>query len=76
MELGLYKHYKGNVYQVIGVACHIETGDQLVVYQALWGDYRLWVRPKAMFCEKIVCNNQHVDRFTFISNPLKTAATI
>jgi hypothetical protein len=76
MELGIYKHYKGNLYQVIGVACHTETGDQFIVYQALWGDYRLWVRPKTMFCEKVFYNNQQVDRFTLVCNPLKTAPTI
>lgn len=76
MELGIYKHYKGNLYQVLGVACHTETGDHLVVYQSLYGDYRLWVRPKTMFCEKITFNNQLVDRFAFLDSPLKTAPII
>jgi hypothetical protein len=76
MELGIYKHYKGNLYQVLGIACHSETGDELVVYQALYGNYQLWVRPKAMFCEKITVNNQPIDRFSYINTPLKTAPTI
>ena len=76
MKLGIYKHYKGSLYQVIGLACHTETGVSLVVYQALYGDYRLWVRPEAMFCETIVHNNERINRFTFINNPLTIAATV
>ncbi len=48
-----YRHYKGNTYQVIGVAKHSETDEELVVYRALYGECRLWVRPLDMFCEKI-----------------------
>jgi len=73
MKLGLYKHYKGNLYQVIGIARHTESGDELVVYQALYGDYGLWVRPKNMFCKKIMYNEEETNRFTFIKDPLNTA---
>lgn len=45
IKLGLYRHYKGNLYQVIGLARHSETLEFLVVYQALYGSYGIWVRP-------------------------------
>ena len=50
---GLYRHYKGNDYRVIGLARHSETREPLVVYQALYGERGLWVRPAAMFIEKV-----------------------
>lgn len=65
MELGLYKHYKGNVYEVIGIAKHSETLDELVVYKATYqteGE-NLWVRPKKMFTETIVLNGIETKRF-------------
>ena len=50
---GIYKHYKGNLYEVIGVARHSETEEIMVVYKTLYGDFSLWVRPLAMFTETI-----------------------
>lgn len=67
MKLGLYKHYKGNLYQVLGLARHSETLEELVVYQSLYGDYGLWVRPISMFQGTIEYNNQSVPRFEFIA---------
>jgi len=49
IEPGLYRHYKGNDYEVVGVATHSETEEALVVYRALYGEFGLWVRPLAMF---------------------------
>jgi hypothetical protein len=49
MKLGIYEHYKGNRYEVIGLAKHSETMEELVVYRALYGEHGLWVRPRAMF---------------------------
>jgi hypothetical protein len=65
LESGLYKHYKGNVYKVVGVAKHSETLEELVVYKATYqreGE-NLWVRPLIMFTETIIVNGQTVKRF-------------
>ena len=53
IEPGLYRHYKGNDYEVVGVATHSETGESLVVYRALYGEFGLWVRPLEMFEELV-----------------------
>jgi hypothetical protein len=65
MELGLYKHYKGNLYEVIGIARHSETPEELVVYKATYqkeGE-NLWVRPLSMFLETIVIDGLERKRF-------------
>ena len=63
---GIYKHYKGNEYKVIGVAKHSETLQELVVYQALYGEMGLWVRPKTMFLETIQKDGKEIERFAFV----------
>ena len=50
---GLYRHYKGNAYRVLGLARHSETLEPVVVYQALYGEHGLWVRPAGMFAETV-----------------------
>jgi hypothetical protein len=67
VQPGRYRHYKGNEYRVVGVARHTETGEALVVYQALYGGQGLWVRPAAMFAETVVVNGANVPRFAFVS---------
>lgn len=63
---GIYKHYKGNEYKVIGVAKHSETLQEMVVYRALYGEMGLWVRPKTMFLETIEKDGKEIERFSFI----------
>ncbi len=65
LELGLYKHYKGNLYEVLGVARHSETVELMVVYKATYqaeGE-NLWVRPLNMFTETVVIDGVEVKRF-------------
>ena len=60
---GTYRHYKGNLYEVVDVATHSETEQQLVVYRALYGDRGLWVRPLAMFSETVLVDGAERARF-------------
>jgi len=60
---GTYRHYKGNLYEVVDVARHSETEEQLVVYRALYGERGLWVRPLAMFEETVVVDGVEHPRF-------------
>ena len=60
---GRYRHYKGNYYEVIDVARHSETEEELVVYRKLYGDHSLWVRPLGMFLESVVVDGCEVPRF-------------
>jgi len=62
----LYEHYKGLRYKIIGIARHSETLEELIVYQALYGDGGIWVRPLAMFLENIVINGQSQRRFKLV----------
>lgn len=66
-HLGKYQHFKtGDLYEVLGVAKHTETLEEVVVYRALYGAGDLWVRPKTMFCEMIILDGQAVPRFRWI----------
>ena len=63
---GRYRHYKGNEYEVIDVARHSETEEEMVVYRKLYGGHSLWVRPLAMFVEHVLVNGQQIPRFEWI----------
>lgn len=63
---GTYQHYKGHYYEVIDVARHTETLEEMVVYRALYGERELWVRPKNMFLEYIEVNDKKIPRFQHI----------
>ncbi len=73
--LGLYEHYKGKRYEVIGVAHHSETLELLVVYKALYetefGKESLWVRPLKMFTETVEVNGKKIPRFRFLGEQKK-----
>jgi hypothetical protein len=60
---GIYRHYKGQRYRVLGTARHSETEEELVVYQALYGERGLWVRPAAMFAETVELDGEPIPRF-------------
>jgi hypothetical protein len=63
LKKGIYVHYKGNEYEVIDIATHAETEEEMVVYKALYGDFGLWVRPLAMFDEEMDDGRK---RFTYV----------
>ncbi|MCX2976161.1 DUF1653 domain-containing protein [Candidatus Marimicrobium litorale] len=66
VKQGVYKHYKGKRYKVLFEATHSETGERVVVYQCLYGDYSHWVRPTAMFMESVDVGGKSVARFELI----------
>ena len=66
IKLGKYRHFKGNEYEVVGVAKHSETLEEFGVYRALYGDGGLWVRPAAMWNEEVERDGKKYKRFTFI----------
>lgn len=63
---GIYRHYKGSLYQVLHTAQHSETEESLVVYRCLYGEYGVWVRPLTMFTETVLVDNKEVLRFELI----------
>ncbi|HWR79167.1 MAG TPA: DUF1653 domain-containing protein [Pseudomonas sp.] len=64
LQPGIYRHYKGQQYKVIGTARHSETEEDVVVYQALYGEYGLWVRPLSMFSETVQVDGEQIARFS------------
>ena len=62
---GIWRHFKGNRYQVIGVAKHSETLEPMVVYRALYGEGGLWVRPASMWLESVERDGRTYQRFVF-----------
>lgn len=63
---GRYRHFKGKEYEVLDVARHSETEEELVVYRALYGDFGLWVRPVSMWNEPVERDGKTFRRFTYI----------
>jgi len=68
VKKGKYRHYKGNDYEVVGVARHSETEEELVVYRPLYGEKGLWVRPLAMFCSHVEVAGETVPRFEYVGH--------
>ena len=66
IKAGRYRHFKGGEYQVLGMARHSETLEEMVVYRALYGERGLWVRPAAMWNETVEREGKTFPRFTYI----------
>ena len=66
IKLGKYRHFKGNEYEVIGIARHSETMEPMVVYRALYEDGGLWVRPATMWNETVERDGKIYQRFTLV----------
>ena len=66
IKCGRYRHFKGNEYEVLGLARHSETLEEMVVYRALYGDGGLWVRPARMWNESVEHEGNTVRRFTYL----------
>lgn len=66
IKLGKYRHFKGGEYEVIGIAKHSETQEEMVIYRALYGEGQIWVRPACMWNERIERNSESFFRFTYI----------
>ena len=68
IKTGKYRHFKGNEYEVLMMAKHSETGEDMVVYRALYGDFGIWVRPASMWNELVERDGQQYQRFTYIGD--------
>ena len=68
IKLGRYRHFKGNEYEVVGVAKDSETMEEVVVYRALYGECGLWVRPAEMFAEIIERDGRTMPRFQYLGD--------
>ena len=68
IQIGKYRHYKGNDYEVIGVAKHSEDESELVVYRPMYGERGLWVRPLSMFVEFVEVDGESIPRFARITD--------
>ena len=66
IQPGRYRHYKGNEYEVISIARHSESEEEMVVYRKLYDDHSLWVRPLGMFAEDVLVDGQQQPRFEWI----------
>lgn len=76
MRQGIYQHYRGNLYQVIGMSRHSETLEEMVVYQALYDDYGLWVRPRALFEETVLQEGRECPRFRYLHSNAEEAPKV
>lgn len=66
IKCGRYRHFKGMEYEVLFIAKHSETMEDMVVYRALYGERAVWVRPAAMFLETVVREGKEMPRFTYL----------
>lgn len=73
---GIYRHFKGRDYKVLHLAKHSETQENLVVYQAMYGDHAVWVRPIDMFLEEVVRDGQTFERFSYLPPKTETCLNV
>ena len=66
LKPGIYRHFKGNLYKLLYVARHSETMEPMVVYQALYGEMGIWVRPARMWTEQVDREDYHGPRFIYV----------
>jgi len=66
LKKGIYRHYKGNLYELVDIVNHSETLEKMVLYRALYGEKELWVRPISMWDEKVTVDGKEVSRFEFV----------
>ncbi|CAA6798856.1 MAG: Unknown protein [uncultured Sulfurovum sp.] len=66
VKRGIYKHYKGNLYEVLETARHSETEEWMVIYRTLYGDASTWIRPYEMFIENVMVEEKMVKRFEYM----------
>ena len=66
VKIGKYRHFKGNEYEVLHIAKHSETGEAMVVYRALYGEFDVWVRPLSMWNETVCRDGEFFPRFSYI----------
>ena len=71
IKTGIYRHFKGNLYEVIGIAKHSESLEEMVVYKALYDEGSLWVRPASMWDETVERDGNVYKRFTFVGDEIK-----
>ncbi len=62
-EKGIYRHYKGNKYELLFIANHSETLEKMVIYRALYGEGEIWARPLSMWNEEVTVDGRAVKRF-------------
>lgn len=65
LKKGIYRHYKGNLYELIDIVNHSETLEKMVLYRALYGEKELWVRPISMWDEEVTVDGKKVKRFEY-----------
>ena len=63
---GIYRHYKGNLYELLYIGKHSETLEDVVIYKALYGNNDIWVRPLSMWDEEVIVDNKKIKRFTLV----------
>jgi hypothetical protein len=75
LKKGIYRHYKGGEYEVLGLVRHSETEQQMVLYRPCYGDASLWVRPLEMFLESVEIDGEGAPRFRYIGDAPGTGSS-